>query len=158
MRIFKAFLTATLLAATASSLSGQSVVVPGSANPNLAGRPAGYTCCSGDAAPAQSPPWVSVVGGSTLTFSVFGFSNYAGGLGGPNNPDGNENGSLTQYGNGISAPLNVRYNALFGVFLSNADPATNPTPAALDFAGGLNFTALSPLLGQIFFIDVIVRV
>ena len=138
----------TLLAAPVSAHT----TVLGSANPNLAGRLSGYTCCSGDAVPGQAPPFILVTGGSFLTFSVTGISNYAGDPVSGNNPDGNEGGSLTNYGDGISAPLNVRYNALFGVFLDANSPTGTTTPAQLDFGGGLNFATLAPGLGQIFFI------
>ena len=139
---------ATLLAAP---VSAQTTVL-GSANPNLAGRLSGYTCCNGDAVPGQAPPFISVTAGSVLTFSVTGISNYSSNPVSGNNPDGNEGGSLTNYGDGISAPLNVRYNALFGVFLDANSPTGTTTPAQLDFGGGLNFATLAPGLGQIFFI------
>ena len=135
----------------APPVSGQTTV-PGSANPNLAGRLSGYTCCSGDAVSGQAPPFITVTAGSFLTFSVTGAVDYGGNPVSGNNPDGNEAGSLTNYGDGLSAPLNVRYNALFGVFLGTNSPTGNTTPAQLDFVGGLNFATLAPGLGQIFFI------
>jgi hypothetical protein len=133
----------------------QAITVPGSANPNLAGRSAGYSCCSGDTAPAQSPTEVTGVSfapGDSLAFSVRGQVSYVPVVLPGNNPDGNEPGSLTNYGDGISAPISVRYNALYGVFLTAATPTGSATPAQLNFSAGLNFTALAPGVGQIFFI------
>jgi hypothetical protein len=74
------------------------------------------------------------------------------GAGPGNNPDGSGAFSMTNYGDSLSAPMNVRVNALLGMFLSAASPTGASTPAQLDFAGGLNFAALAPGLGQIFFI------
>jgi hypothetical protein len=134
-----------------------SAVVYGNANPNLAGRDAGYACCSGDAAPDQSPTLVSglaLTAGDALTFSVSGEVSYGGSAGGGNNPDGtNYSGVPWGYGDGISSPDNLnRIDTLVGVFLGASSPTGAATPASLDYAGGLNFASVSPEIGQIFFI------
>jgi hypothetical protein len=61
---------------------------------------------------------------------------------------------MTNYGDGISAALSVRVDALMGVFLGATSPTGGVTPAQLDFSTGLGlaFTTLSPLVGQMFFI------
>lgn len=132
-------------------------VVPGSANLNLAGRAPGYTCCIGDALPGQAPTLVSgltLVAGQVLSFVVSGEVSYYGAGVAGNNPDGTEYGSIpSNYGDGITAPSNVnRVDALMGLFLGPTSPTGSTSPAAIDFSGGLNFTSLSPLVGQIFFI------
>jgi hypothetical protein len=143
-------------AATALPALAASAVVSGNANPNLAGRDPGYVCCGGDAAPAQSPTLVTGLvlnAGAALSFAATGQVSFSGGAGGGNNPDGTPYaGLMTNYGDGISAPDVDRVDALVGVFLGVASPTGGPTPAALDFSGGLNFTSLAPLIGQIFFI------
>lgn len=138
-----------------SGAIAQAITVPGSANPNLAGRSAGYSCCSGDSAPAHSPTEVTGVSfapGDSLAFSVSGRVSYVPGVLPGNNPDGDESGSLFNYGDGISAPTSVRYNALYGVFLTAGAPTGSATPTPLDYSAGLNFTAFAPGIGQIFFI------
>lgn len=131
-------------------------VVNGNANPNLAGRDPGYACCSGDTAPAQSPTFVSGLtlnGGAALTFSVTGSVSYFGGAGAGSNPDGSAYGGLmSNYGDGIAAPVFNRVDSLVGVFLGAASPTGGPTPVALDFSGGLSFASLAPQVGQVFFI------
>jgi len=144
-------LAACMSVATAAA-QAQQLTVLGSANPNLAGRANGYACCSGDASPGQASPFITVTSGSILTFAVRGFSDFIGSQSTGNNPDGNVDAPLTNFGDGISAPTNVRWNALYGVFLDQNDPTGNATPVTLDFSGGLNFASLAPLLGQIFFI------
>lgn len=132
-----------------------SLTVLGNANPNLAGRADGYACCSGDSAPAQAP--AQVVGlplsaGDTLVFSVTGGVSNTPSVPSTNTPDGQSIFSMTNYGDGISAPTSVRLNALMGVFLGASDPTGGATPAQLSFAAGLDFASLSPGIGQIFFI------
>ncbi len=153
MAVPRALMLLAAIAASATTLHAQSVTVLGSANPNLAGRANGYACCSGDVVPNQAAPFISVTSGGFLTFAVRGFSDYTGSQQSGNNPDGNSGSiSLANYGDGISAPLSVRYNALFGVFLGSGSPTGTQTPAQLDFSSGLNFASLAPGIGQIFFI------
>lgn len=139
-----------------SALAAQAeTVVPGSANPNLAGRAPGYECCSGDSVSGQAAVLAAVVfaAGDHLAFSVTGASNYSGGPIGASNPDGNEGpANMSNYGDGISAPTGVRWNALMGVFLGPDSPTGAATPAVLDFGHDLSFASLSPAIGQMFFI------
>ena len=144
-------------AVVALPASAASAVVPGAANPNLAGRDPGYSCCSGDALPGQAPTLVSglaLTGGAVLTFSVSGEVSYGGGPVGGNNPDGSPYGGVPiNYGDGIAAPVNLdRVDALVGVFLGVASPTGGATPASIDYAGGIGFASQSPLIGQMFFI------
>ena len=151
-KVSRMLLLGAAVAASGSNVGAQSATVPGSANPNLAGRANLYACCSGDAVPGQAPPFITVSAGAFLTFAVTGSSSFLGDPTPQNNPDGIWNVSLVNYGDGISAPLNVRFNALLGVFLGASDPTGTMTPAQLDFATGLNFASLAPGIGQIFFI------
>lgn len=131
------------------------LTVFGTANPNLAGRAAGYACCSGDSVPTHSPAEVIGLGfaaGDALIFSATGGVAVGPGVPATNTPDGVSNFSMTNYGDGISAPTNVRVSALMGVFLGAGDPTGGLTPAQLSFASGINFASLTPGLSQIFFI------
>lgn len=131
--------------------------VAGASNPFLAGMPDGSTALL-DTAPAQSP--VKVTGfalnaGDILTFAATGSVRYDQvSAATESGPDG---GSLftTQGGGangiaGVTAPL----NALLGVFLDDTQPSLTPAPASLNFttAASRDFTSLSPLLKQAFFI------
>ena len=145
------------VAAMAVPAMAASAVVPGTANPNLAGRAPGYSCCGGDSLPGQAPTLVTglaLAGGAVLTFSVSGEVSYFGGAGGGNNPDGSPYAGLPiNYGDGIAAPVNLdRVDALVGVFLGAASPTGGATPASIDYAGGIGFASQSPLVGQMFFI------
>lgn len=147
----------SVISAAALPAGAASFNVPGSANLNLAGRAPGYTCCSGDALPGQGPTLVSgltLVAGQQLSFVVSGEVSYYGAGASGNNPDGTAYGSIpSNYGDGITAPINVnRVDALMGLFLGPTSPTGSASPAAIDFSGVLNFSSLSPLVGQIFFI------
>ncbi|HYC53367.1 MAG TPA: hypothetical protein VEL28_00285 [Candidatus Binatia bacterium] len=134
---------------------GSQLIVPGSANPNLADRAGGYTCCGGDSSPPQSPPEVTgleLMSCDTLTFTVTGKVSFTSSVSPGNNPDGDTPFDMTNFGDGISAPNGVRANALYGVFLGDESPTGMETPARLDFTSALDFTNLSPEVGQIFFI------
>lgn len=149
--------------------------IEGSANPFLAGMPAGSVASlnnphnspdyAGNAASTdlaarrQSPPVVpmTVTPGDVLEFdSIAGTVRHD-----PSLPDFSPDGELADIGsntngseNGISdttAPI----NALVGLFLSDAAPNTTSTPPAnRSFAteSGRNFDQLNPQLKQIFFI------
>ena len=135
--------------------NASAITVPGSANPNLAGRGATYTCCSGDSVLLHAPVSVGGVNLSAcaaLEFSVTGAVSFTPSPPTGNNPDGNQIFSMTNYGDGISAPLNVPVDALMGVFLSEDDPTGSPTPDTLDFHENLGFASLAAGVGQIFFI------
>ena len=132
-----------------------SYVVSGRANPNLAGRDASYTCCTGDGVATEAPLLVTgfaFSAGNNLQFTVSGRTAFGPGAGSDNNADGDYGYDMTNYGDGISAPKRVRVNALVGLFLSDDSPTGGPTPAQLDFAYLLDFASLAPGLGQIFYI------
>jgi hypothetical protein len=144
-----------LLTSQAGVAAAVQSIVPGNSNPNLAGRESGYTCCGGDSMPEQAP---TLVAGLTfgpsdvLTFVVSGRVALGGEPPPGDNPDGDGGFSMTNYGDGISAPEQVRTNALLGVFLGDETPTGAPTPEPLSFASGLGFTSIAPGIGQIFFI------
>jgi hypothetical protein len=150
-------LLAALLAVLATlpmTVSAASVTVPGTSDPWLAGMPNGSLASSGDSAPTQSPvlALTSLIPGTSLTFVVSGSVNndpWPSGL----LPDG---GGFTWHAtgaeNGIS-DVRVPINSLVGVFLDNTQPNLTLAPAAIDFSTmGLDFTSMSPLLKQVFFI------
>lgn len=146
---------ALLLTSQAGIAAAVEVVVPGSANPNLAGRADGYSCCSGDASPQQAATEVTGLAFSptdVLTFEVTGQVSFGGGPTTGDNPDGDTPFSMTNYGDGISSPTDVRANALLGVFLGDDSPTGAATPDPLSFATGLAFSWVAPEVGQIFFI------
>lgn len=141
------------LVAWCGAASAASVVVNGNQNPFLAGQAAGTTCCSGDAAPGNSPALAAsgALGGLTLTFTQIGpggFSN-TGGVP-PTTVEGAVFLNMTaNYGTGISGALGVNLNGLVGVFVGSGVPG-GPAPAQRN--DGLSFTSISPLLNQIFWI------
>ena len=126
------------------------VTVPGSANPFLAGQPDGATCCT-DSAPAQSPVLAlsGALGGTILTFSTSGGTNFTGGTPAPT-ADGFDTVNFNMDANnfGISGPLHVNASGLVGVFINDNVPSGPTAPAQRD--DGLAFTSISPLLNQIF--------
>ena len=138
-----------LLVATDGSASYD---VQGPANPNLAGRAFEYTCCGGDTVFVDGPDELSVAACSTLHFDVTGKVSYSGGAVSGDNPDGDQLFDMTNYGDGISAPLAIRANALVGVFLDDTSPTGEPTPDQISYSGGIGFASQSPGLRQIFFI------
>jgi len=140
-----------------------SVSVPGTANPYLAGMPDGSTAPP-DQAPNQSP--VEVRGLDVASGGIVKFTETAGGV--SNTPvcdgtncssvDGNVYNGVLFYDheagsqNGIS-DIRAPINSLVGVFLTDSAPHLLSPPSKLDFQTiGLNFTALSPELQQVFFI------
>jgi hypothetical protein len=150
-----AALAPLLLLALAANVGAQTVGpvnVPGTSNPFLAGMPDGSICCSGDAAPAQSP--APVMGlplndGASLTFVVTGSVDNA-----ANPPTLSPDGGVTfsnSASNGIAAMSNMPVNALVGVFLDASQPDSSAAPSALD-STNTSFTTLSPGLKQPFFI------
>ena len=157
-RTLKALLAACSLTLLSGSVLAQTfAVVPGKANPNLAGRDVGYTCCEGDNALSEAPTLLGLTlnAGDSLFFSVAGIVSFGGFATEGSNPDGTPaDGLMVNYGDGIAAPVHNRIDALVGVFLGAASPTGGDTPAPLDFVGGagIAFTSLAPALGQIFFI------
>ena len=144
-----------LLTVQAGVAAAAQVIVPGNANPNLAGRADGYACCEGDSAPQQAPTLVTgldFTAGDVLRFEASGQVTYGGGPTTGNNPDGDSALNMNNFGDGISAPQGVRANALLGVFLGDDSPTGAVTPASLSFESGLDFASVAPEIGQIFFI------
>ena len=154
---------ALLLVMTASVsafVTTNTYTVPGDSDLWLAGMPDGSTASVGDVAPAQSPvlaAGLSLSGVSFLTFAASGGVSNTGQC--PSlNCHGPEGGPVTNHfatlaENGIS-DLFAPVNSLIGVFLDNSQPDSTPAPATLDFSTALSrdFTTLSPLLKQAFFI------
>ncbi len=145
-----------------STLPGVDVVVPGTANPWLAGQPNGATAVSGDAAPANSPALVTgltIQAGADLTFSTSGQGTARGPGYGLLPADGDSSSQDHGPENGIGGIASVSYDGLLGVFLNDSTPVVGgPTPAALNYsgngvpAGGKNFGTVAPALNQVFFI------
>lgn len=140
-----------------------SVSIPGTANPYLAGMPDGSTAPP-DQAPYQSP--VEITGLNLSTGRILTFTGTTGGV--SNTPtcagtncssaDGNVYNGVLFYDhesgsqNGIS-DIRAPINSLLGIFLTDSAPSLLSPPSKLDFQTiGLNFTALSPKLQQVFFI------
>ena len=133
------------------------VSVPGTSNPWLAGMPNGSSASYGDYAPGQSPVGVgiSITPGTSYVFSASGLVAHGNPL--PyNGPEGDVTSLTVHWAgaqNGI-ADLLVPFNSLVGVFLDNNQPSLSHAPSSLDFTSSAsrNFTTLSPLLKQPFFI------
>lgn len=125
-----------------NAFGGVIVSVLGSANP--------YMAVPSNPIDGTVPPFLSVVGVSSITFNNTGFfahgtaSNQA-----ATSPDGGSTVPPIAWGSagGISG-WNYRLNSLVGVFLNHTN--VGPAPAALPAV--MNFTSISPLLGQVFFI------
>ena len=127
--------------------------------------PDGATADAGDSSPAQAPLKVTgltLVAGSSLMFTVPAGAQQA------SNPERNPM-PLGQTAISSSAPIMLgdlnglsnitapEIGSLLGVFLGNDRPDGSAAPPALDFffpnvPGGTEYTSLSPLLKQIFFI------
>lgn len=134
------------------------IIVPGSANPWLAGMPAGSASSSMDFAPDQSPVQVlslAIVPGSVLMFSASGSVKK-----GPEYPYSGPDGNADDIGakvvgseNGMS-DLIAPKTALLGVFLGPDPPDQSAAPALLAFynSRSRDYAALSPQLKQVFFI------
>ena len=140
------------------------ITVPGTADPWLAGMPAGSTASAGpdvvpDTAPAQSPVEVLDLGvnvslGGVLHFAATGSVGFCSACGVSPTADG-DGGLYPHFDgaqNGIGSIVSPA-NALIGVFLTSARPDLSPAPGLLDFGLiGLAFSTLSPVLQQPFFI------
>jgi hypothetical protein len=138
---------AVLVTAIVGSFAAQaeaSILVPGTANPYLAGQPSGTPCCDGDSAPAESPVLAlsGSLGGDTLTFAATGGVSYGPGPLAPSADGwpGDVFNMTADYGTGISGPMGV---------IGSSVPS-GPAPAQLD--DGMSFTSLAPGLDQIFWI------
>ncbi len=141
-----------------SNARADTITVPGTANPWLAGAPNGTTA-GYDVAPAQSPVLVPVTAGDTLRFYVSGTTGYASGTYLP--PDGDVVGfpELDHSAeNGIAGIDNAPASSLIGVFLDDAVPSPGSEPSALDYAltnsvsAAREATSHTPGLKQPFFI------
>jgi len=138
---------------------GGQVTIPGTSDMWLAGMPDGTaaSCSPCDYAPNHSPVLVpvTIVSGQSYSFTASGlvaqdlyFPFYG--------PEGNINALTTHWAidehgkSDIYAPT----DSLIGVFLDSSLPSSSPAPSRLDFDTALsrNFTTLSPLLKQTFFI------
>jgi hypothetical protein len=147
----------SMLLVLVGSMWADTIVVPGSASPWLAGMPDGSTCCGGDSAPAQSPSLLSL---SVVPFGALTFVASGGTQHGPTQPivgaEGRPGIFTAKAGgaeNGISG-VTAQLSALMGVFLNDDPPALAAAPDALTFsgAGGMDFLTLAPALRQVFFI------
>jgi hypothetical protein len=149
-----------------TTMARADLVVPGTADPWLAGMSGSATASGGDTLADSAPVLVSgltLIPGKALTFQVTGAVGY-----GPasstvaSTPDGmlysgNFISHIAGAENGISN-YRVPIDALVGVFLGNAAPNLSPAPSMLDFSpsgnvpGGTGYHMLSPSLKQVFFI------
>lgn len=157
--------TVTIQAGSGGTLSGRKLqegviefAVPATSHPWLAGMPHGTVTVTGDSAPSQSPALagISVTPGQVLSFLSVGTISVE-----PNTsytPDGTP-GNFLAIGeeNGISTVI-APYASVLAVFLGDDRPDVTPAPELLMFTddgnvpGGINYTSLSPLLKQVFFI------
>lgn len=157
-----ALLILLLIMSGGTAGAGQTVVVDGVSDPYLAGMPDGSTNGT-DVAPDESP--VLVEG---IAFALGGYLTFTNAVGGTLEGPGCSlvpphagcdpiDGTVywTHAGadeNGIST-TRMPINALLGVFLGPDQPNTTAPPVGLNFqTSGLDFTSLSPLLKQVFFI------
>ena len=171
-------LISLLFAATLTTMmpasAGPVVLIPGTADPYLAGLPDGAMASFGDIAPDQSPvlvPGTLPAAGSSITFTNVTGSVSNSGFVPSDPPDGDLTSFLQHFANapGTSpapengiADLVAPLNSLVGLFLDDADPSLTLAPTGLDFSGsgnidftqisGLDFLMLSPFLKQPFFI------
>ncbi|XZE22599.1 FG-GAP-like repeat-containing protein [Pirellulaceae bacterium SH449] len=139
--------------------TAQRVIVPGFANPYLAGMPNGSTAY-GSTAPQGSPPSLAVQPGQILRIRATGHTR-SDGFVATRSPDGivhNAIGTVSNALNGISQYAGPNHGSLLGVFLTDESPAWQTPPEALDFRSngnvpdGINYTSIAPELRQLFFI------
>jgi len=104
--------------------------------------------CGGDLVEAF-PASLAVSPGAKLTFKATGLIRYYGPDDPGWGPDGGEDPSDIPGQGGISPYLGPQ-GALVRVFLDNSNPKDKPEPDGLEFDTG--FAALTPALGQVFFI------
>lgn len=142
-------------------IASQQVVVPGTANPLLAGKPNGTTCCNHpgesvfDKVPEQAPVLLNfdVSKGRRIIFKVSGQVGNLSTLPTTNiTPDGGEHIDMREPNTGIAPALNIPLRALAGVFLTNTEPQKAPQSLKFVDSLGLKFATLSPQIGQVFFI------
>ncbi len=132
-------------------------IPPSGVDPAALGFPLTRVCIGGCMGYLQErfPALFAVTAGEHLQFAASGGVDYYDGTADTAAPDGYPESS-----SGIDALAGISgYNgprgALVGVFLTSANPASVSAPPALDFSSaglGTGFTALAPVLGQVFFI------
>jgi hypothetical protein len=134
----------------------ETVNVPGSANPWLAGMTNGSVARRGDSSPDESPVAITataIEGGATYAFSASGSVNHGSTL--PFFPPDGEDLISHYLGaeNGI-ADITAPFVSLVGVFLGSNEPDQNPAPRPLDFriTADRDYLVLAPALKQPFFI------
>lgn len=133
------------------------MIVPGTANPWLAGMPNGSVGGNGyDTAPNQSPVLASgtpLQPGDRLTFTAAGEIDHIGGAGGPDGLASQVYSRMPGAENGIS-DINCPIDALLGVFLDDSQPSLQLAPGGLDYsaAASRDFLTFSPVLRQVFYI------
>ena len=145
-----------LLFRNASSPSVVDLTVPSTGDIWLAGQPNGTRVVGlygSDSVPTNAPVALAAKPGHILTFAARGSVSVDGSCYG-GSPDGGCYNDETPFGagpaHGISSYVGPA-SALVGVFLDLHHPSPRP-PAPLDFRAKTNFSALSPALGQIYFI------
>ncbi len=142
-----------LFSVAATALPAANLSIAGDANIFSAG----HGGPPGGLGQGQSAPFVTFAAGtfSTLTFSSVTGSVTLDGFGHLNNPDGIGSQPVmsgTASFNGISGISAPHAGYLVGVFVTDVEPA-DPPPSILDFTkSGTDFTTLSPLINQTFFI------
>jgi hypothetical protein len=134
------------------SAFSETLVVPGTANPWLAGATNGETA-NGDTFPEEAPVlFANLLAGNALVFNATGSAGYESGA--ESGPDGVPNYVVSDPPeNGIAGQNLSLANALMGVFLDDSQPDPDNTPDAYDFSSqGLDYLTISPGLKQPFFI------
>lgn len=150
VRPIAACIVAVTLAA--HPVAAADIIVPGKANPWLAGMPDGTAAIAGDVAPTHSPIMAAaVVPGLCLVFKVAGQVSHGGGAGGPP-PDGGGN-YPHQAENGMAETV-APIDSLVGVFLGKGTPDPGTVPPARSFATPeeRGFARLAPRRQEVFFI------
>lgn len=141
-------------------------IVPGTANPYLAGMPVGTGAGDTDLAPAHSPVLIDGIqleAGMRLGFSATGLVSHGPSYD-PVGPDGRLVAGQPWYQMALNAPENglgfihAPLNALVGIFLTDTLPSPTSPPGGLDFTAGgnvvgaLDYLTLAPELNQVFLI------
>lgn len=146
---------AALLSEQNNSPTSTVVTVPATANPWLAGMPAGTTASMEDGAPRQSPVLVnlSLADAVAVSFVASGHTSHV-----PSCPPQcyPPNGSSILAGHGSEHGISdatFPYDSLLGVFLDNDPPNRPRAPAGLAFGStATDSLTLAPKLKQVFFI------
>jgi hypothetical protein len=142
----------------------QTIIVPGTSDPWLAGMPDGSIDPAAGGYPASTAPGQSPVLVSGISISPGAAYSFSGSGAVSNDPykpqsglDGNINFEIVPHAagaqNGI-AGLTAPNSALIGIFLGPGQPDLGVTPSALDFSSSASrdYLTLYPALQQSFFI------